>query len=116
MSSTIPIYISTNELRNTSNGEKYTVYKSRWYVLIVFSLLSSMNSLIYGTFGPIASGTMYAYPDWTEADVSMTVMDGSVSYLIFTLPVCWALEKIGIREATIAGTFQFYVRKTCFAN
>ena len=113
MSCTISRDNSVNDLQNIHNGTKYIVYKSRWYVLIVFSLLSSMNSLIYGTFGPIASGMMYAYPGWTETDVSMTVMDGSVSYLVFTLPVCWVLEKIGIRQTTIAGKFQFNVKRTC---
>ena len=93
-------------LKNALNKEKFIAYKSRWYVLILFSLLSSMNSLIYGTFGPIASGLMYAYPSFDEADVSTTVLNGSVSYLIFTIPLCLVLEKRGIRETTIGGTLE----------
>ena len=61
-----------------------------------------MNSLIYCTFGPIASGMMYAY-NWNDAELSMTVLGGSVSYLFFTIPICWVLEKIDIRNTTIAG-------------
>ena len=91
------------KLRNTVNKEKFVAFKSRWYILILFSLLSSMNSLIYGTFGPIASGLMYAYPSFNEADVSTTVLNGSVSYLLFTIPLCLVLEKRGIRETTIGG-------------
>ena len=94
------------DLKNALNKEKFIAYKSRWYVLILFSLLSSMNSLIYGTFGPIASGLMYAYPSFDEADVSTTVLNGSVSYLIFTIPLCLVLEKRGIRETTIGGTLE----------
>ena len=93
-------------LKNALNKEKFIAYKSRWYVLILFSLLSSMNSLIYGTFGPIASGLMYAYPSFDETDVSTTVLNGSVSYLIFTIPLCLVLEKRGIRETTIGGTLE----------
>ena len=93
------------KLKNTANKEKFIAYKSRWYILILFSLLSSMNSLIYGTFGPIASGLMYAYPSFNEADVSTTVLNGSVSYLLFTIPLCLVLEKRGIRETTIGGIF-----------
>ena len=92
--------------KNASNKEKFKAYKSRWYVLILFSMLSSMNSWIYGTFGPIASGLLYAYPEFDEADVSTTVLNGSVSYLIFTIPLCLVLEKRGIRETTIAGMFE----------
>ena len=90
-------------LENGAMANKYIVYKSRWYVLIVFSLLSSINSIIYGTFGPIASGLMYAYPNYNQTDVSTTVLSGSISYLVFTIPLCLLLEKRGIRYTTIAG-------------
>ena len=94
------------KLQSALYKEKFIAYKSRWYVLILFSLLSSMNSMIYGTFGPIASGLMYAYPSFNEADVSTTVLNGSVSYLIFTIPLCLVLEKRGIRETTVGGKIE----------
>lgn len=94
------------KLQSALYKEKFIAYKSRWYVLILFSLLSSMNSMIYGTFGPIASGLMYAYPSFNEADVSTTVLNGSVSYLIFTIPLCLVLEKRGIRETTVGGIIE----------
>ena len=62
------------KIKNTVNKEKFIAYKSRWYILILFSLLSSMNSLIYGTFGPIASGLMYAYPSFNQAFIFIIVV------------------------------------------
>lgn len=104
--SVVSVAPTAEDFKSNTKENKYKVYRSRWYVLIVFSLLSSMCSLIYGTFGPIAMGVLYAYPSWSDSTVSMTVNCGSILYVVFVIPVCWTLESIGIRKCTIAGMFQ----------
>ena len=77
------------------------VYKIRWYILLIFSLLSFQQCFIWQTFGPIERSVRYAYSNWSEDTVVMMGNWGCITFLMFVIPLCWYMEEFGIRSATI---------------
>lgn len=70
---------SANKLKSTMKNilsdsgkimpSDYKIYKIRWYILMIFSLLSFQQCYIWQTFGPIERSVRYAYSNWTEDTV-----------------------------------------------
>ena len=75
-------------------------YKRRWYILLCFSLLAFLQCAVWNTFGPIVKSVEYAY-HWSDATVAMMANWGTITFVIFVFPLCWILETLGLRVATI---------------
>ena len=65
-----------------------------------FSLLAFLQCAVWNTFGPIVKSVEYAY-DWSDATVAMMANWGTIMFIIFVFPLCWLLETLGLRVATI---------------
>ena len=79
----------------------YKVYKSRWYILAIFSLLSFQQCFVWQTFGPIERSVRYAYPNWSKDTIVMMGNWGCITFIIFVIPLCWFLEEFGLRSAVL---------------
>ena len=90
----------SKKLLNAQSG-RYKIYRKRWYILLIFSLLSFQQCFIWQTFGPIERSVRYAYPNWSEDTVVMMGNWGCITFLMFVIPLCWYMEKFGIRNATL---------------
>ena len=82
-----------DELNQT---QEYKVYPRRWYILALFSVMSSMQYLVWNTYGPIESSMKYAF-EWSEATLAVMPMWGTIILVILVFPLCWLQEEKGLR-------------------
>ncbi|CAI9738735.1 solute carrier family 49 member A3-like isoform X1 [Octopus vulgaris] len=84
----------------TPKMDKYKVYKQRWYILAVISVINFSNSVIWITFSPVADVTT-RYFNITITQVNWL----SLVYLIATVPfgiaAIWLMDSVGLRSSII---------------
>ncbi|KAG1695561.1 Disrupted in renal carcinoma protein 2 [Nymphon striatum] len=79
------------------------VYKRRWILIGIFSLLCIMQNAVWNTWGPIAI-TAENYFGWKNSDIALLNNWGNVNVLLFILPAVWLLETKGVRVTVIVST------------
>ncbi|KAK3605961.1 hypothetical protein CHS0354_019638 [Potamilus streckersoni] len=80
---------------------KIAVFKRRWYVLAVFSYANAIQGLIWNTWGPIAQTSEAVYKGWTDSTIGMMANWGNISYIIFTIPMCYFMDRKGLRVSLL---------------
>ncbi|XP_071103050.1 solute carrier family 49 member 4 homolog [Haliotis cracherodii] len=71
-------------------------YKSRWYVLVVFSYAALLQTGLWNTFGPIAQSAKAVF-GWTDANIGMLNNWGNIMNVVFMFPMAWLLDVKGLR-------------------
>ncbi|CAI5438366.1 unnamed protein product [Caenorhabditis angaria] len=86
------------------NKEEPRVFAKRWFILLMFILLSGSNGAQWIQYSIIANVITYYYNvdyllvDWT----SMIYM---LTYIMFFIPAAWILDKYGLRLSVVLGAF-----------
>ncbi|XP_067687770.1 solute carrier family 49 member 4 homolog [Haliotis asinina] len=76
------------------------LYKRRWYIVVLFSLLASVQMLVWNTWGPI-SHTAEAVFGWDDADISLLANWGPITFMI-TMPIfAWMMDTKGLRMCMV---------------
>lgn len=73
---------------------KCKVYKRRWYILIIFSIVASLNNLIWNTWGPI-QGTSQVVFGWDNTTITLLADWGPISFVVAVAPMCWLMDMKG---------------------
>ena len=76
------------------------VYKRRWYILMIFSLMSTTQGFVWSTWGPIATSAYDAF-GWTDADIALLAIWGPVCYILGAPLFLWLQNSKGLRWATV---------------
>ncbi len=76
------------------------VYRRRWYILAVFSLISTTQGFIWGSWGPIANSTNHAF-GWEDRDIALLALWGPICFLPAAPFFSWLQNAKGLRWATI---------------
>uniref|UniRef100_A0A673K4K6 Solute carrier family 49 member 4 n=1 Tax=Sinocyclocheilus rhinocerous TaxID=307959 RepID=A0A673K4K6_9TELE len=79
------------------------VYRRRWVVLTMFSLLGFMQGLVWNTWGPIQISAKHVF-DFSSTDIAVLVMWGPVGYLPWLLFI-WLMDKKGLRASLLLSAF-----------
>ena len=69
------------------------IYKRRWYILAIFSLLAMFQCCMWNTWGPVVDVVKIIYPKWTDATVSLLANWCSIAFLVFMIPVLYLQNK-----------------------
>lgn len=69
------------------------VYRRRWLVLTLFSLLGLMQGMVWNFWGPIQNSAAYAY-GFTKSDIAVLVLWGPVGFIPWLL-FMWLMDKKG---------------------
>ena len=80
--------------------ETTIVYKRRWYILAVFSMLALFQCCVWNTWGPVVDVVKVVYPTWSDATVSLLANWCSIAFLVFMLPVLY-LQNYNLRYSII---------------
>lgn len=80
------------------------VYKRRWYVLLVFSILAGLQGCTWNTWGPIAASSEEAF-GWDDADIALLSAWGMISFLLTSVIFAWIVDVKGLRMAMILTGF-----------
>ena len=76
------------------------IYRRRWYILFIFSMLSCLQFMIWNAFGPIYSSIEYAYK-WSDTTVAIMPNWGTITFMIFVFPFVMLVEKKGLKISAI---------------
>ena len=71
-----------------------TVYTRRWYLLLLFSLVALIQTLIWATWGPISQSAEAAF-SWDDSNIAMCVWMGNVPFALFCIPLAWLMDHKG---------------------
>lgn len=69
------------------------VYRRRWLVLILFSLLAFLQGMVWNTWGPIQNSAKHAF-GFSSTDIAILVIWGPVGFIPWLLFV-WLMDKKG---------------------
>ncbi|XP_047483564.1 solute carrier family 49 member 4 homolog isoform X1 [Penaeus chinensis] len=82
-------------------GDEYRSYKTRFWVLALFSLISLMQLTVWGTWGPIVESALVAYPAWGPNTAASFSNWPPLIGLLFMLPLSSLLQRIGLRKGVL---------------
>ena len=68
------------------------VYKRRWYILLIFSLVAILQDTIWNTWGPIDHTAIFLY-GWSHDLVALFANYGSILYIVAFIPAVYLLER-----------------------
>ncbi|CAL1581480.1 unnamed protein product [Knipowitschia caucasica] len=75
------------------------VYKRRWLVLTLFSLLGFMQGMVWNFWGPIQNSAVHAF-GFTKPDIAVLVLWGPVGFVPWLL-FMWLMDKRGLRASLL---------------
>uniref|UniRef100_A0A158Q7C9 Choline/ethanolamine transporter FLVCR1 n=1 Tax=Elaeophora elaphi TaxID=1147741 RepID=A0A158Q7C9_9BILA len=84
-------------------SEEIHLYKRRYYILLLFALLSASNSMQWIEYSVIAHIVVEFY-SVSYVAVNWTSMIYMLTYILFVLPASWVLDKYGLRISIILGS------------
>ncbi|XP_069980569.1 solute carrier family 49 member 4 [Penaeus vannamei] len=98
--------VNTNiELATSGTGEEHEVitktYRRRFWILLVFAMLTGFQGQQWNTWGPIGASMGAAYPGWGSSTVAMMANWGPITFLIFVAPMCWLMNTRGVRVSVV---------------
>jgi len=76
------------------------VYKRRWYILMLFSMLALYNCTVWNTWGPVADTVQMVYPGWDDSTVSLLANWGPIAFLVFLLPTLY-ISEVNLRASIV---------------
>lgn len=104
----VTVTTGQNEIRTTVTHQSVIdpdtethVYKRRWYVLIVYSLLAFTQNGVWNTWGPIAASTEDAF-GWSDADIALLSNWGPISYVLAAFIMSWVVDVKGLRWSCLS--------------
>ncbi|XP_068921037.1 solute carrier family 49 member 4 [Petaurus breviceps papuanus] len=79
------------------------VYRRRWLVLLLFSLLAFLQGLVWNTWGPIQNSARRAY-GFSSWDIALLVLWGPIGFLP-CFAFMWLMDKRGLRVTVLLTSF-----------
>jgi len=73
------------------NGSHLQVFKRRWYILILFSLVSIGQTVIWNTWGPLAQSAEVAF-GWSLSEIALLTNWGCIMYVSSTVFFSWLMD------------------------
>lgn len=81
--------------------EETHVYKRRWYMLTVYSILACAQGAVWNTFGPIATTTSHAF-GWSSATTALLENWGPITFLLTGFIFSWMMDAKGMKWSCIS--------------
>jgi MFS family permease len=74
----------------------FKVYRTRWFILIIYMLLVAANQMLWITFAPI-TGDATRYYGVSDLQIGILSMCFMIVYVVVSIPASWIIDKYGIR-------------------
>ncbi|CAH1786068.1 unnamed protein product [Owenia fusiformis] len=91
-----------NEDPNTTNKTE-TVYGRRWYILLLFSVVSATQAAVWNTFGPVADSAKIVF-QWEDSVLALLPALGNIAYILTVAFGAWIMDVKGMRVAMVGAT------------
>ncbi|XP_046553132.1 solute carrier family 49 member 4 homolog [Haliotis rubra] len=104
--SSIDIHTSASQEAGnvTQDDVNVKLYKRRWYMLVVFSLMSGTQSFVWNTWSPISTSSEVAF-GWNDGVISLMANWGPITYFIGMPIFAWMLDMKGLRVSSLLSMF-----------
>jgi hypothetical protein len=81
---------------NTSYSEttEVKVYKTRWFILLVYCINGVLQNAMWNTWGPIEATARAVYK-WDSYVIDLMAAWGSITYCITMVPFAWIMDVKG---------------------
>ena len=93
-------------LDNTNEPTAFKVYKVRWYVLILYSVLLFLTGITATLWGTMPNSAEFAF-GWNEDIITLLTNWNPIMNVITTFPFCWLIGKKGLRFSCIVSCVLF---------
>jgi len=74
--------------------DRIQVFKRRWYILILYSLVNVMQSMIWNTWGPLSLSAQIAF-GWSLDEIALLTNWGCIMYALSTFFFSWLMDVKG---------------------
>lgn len=76
------------------------VYKRRWYVLGVFSLLNTIQGTMWNTWGPISDSAILVF-GWSDAEIGLFATLGNLTNCLTVFFASYMMDVFGLRVTAL---------------
>ncbi|XP_019633517.1 PREDICTED: disrupted in renal carcinoma protein 2 homolog [Branchiostoma belcheri] len=70
------------------------LYRRRWYILALYSILAGTQGSLWNTWGPISDSAKFVF-DWEDSDIALLTNWGPIAYMVLAVPVSWLMDVKG---------------------
>ena len=75
--------------------ESCSVYKRRWYILTIFSLIAGVQAAAWNTWGPITGSAEDVF-GWSDGTIALLENWGPIAYILSFLFFSWLMDVKGM--------------------
>ena len=87
--------------RNGNPRAAFASTKEKWWVIIVYLMLSVCQSCTWNIFGPIYPATFVAFPSWTSGYLTWMINSANLALCVFLYPVARGVRAFGVRRTML---------------
>ncbi|KAI8504226.1 Solute carrier 49 member 4 [Branchiostoma belcheri] len=80
------------------------IYKRRWYILGLFSILAATQCMVWNVWGPISDSAKFVF-GWEDSDIALLTNWGPIAYIPLAVPFSWLMDVKGLRISVIVTAF-----------
>ncbi|XP_052806508.1 solute carrier family 49 member 4 homolog [Mya arenaria] len=84
----------------TTSGDVTSVYKRRWYIVLVFSIGTFIQACAWNSWGPITASAEAVF-GWHDSQIGMLANDANIGYMVTVLLFCYFMDVKGLRVSTL---------------
>ncbi len=93
---------ASKESMFTKDSDETKVYKKRWYILAMFSLLCLGQGIVYNTWSPIQSTARAVYK-WDSFMIDLMPALGCIAPCFTIVPLGWLMDVKGMCKEVSRG-------------
>ncbi|XP_052806509.1 solute carrier family 49 member 4 homolog [Mya arenaria] len=83
-----------------ASGDATSVYKRRWYIVLVFSIGTFIQACAWNSWGPITASAEAVF-GWHDSQIGMLANDANIGYMVTVLLFCYFMDVKGLRISTL---------------
>ncbi|EDO40262.1 predicted protein, partial [Nematostella vectensis] len=84
------------------------VFRRRFYILFLFSIISFAQYCAWNTYGPIATTAKTVF-DWSNTEIAVLASMDPITYLVTMLFFSWMMDVKGLRKSMLVSTAFMFV-------
>ena len=74
--------------------DEVKVYKTRWFILLVYGINAMLQGGMWNTWGPIEATARAVYK-WDSYVIDLMAAWGSITFCLFMVPFAWIMDVKG---------------------
>uniref|UniRef100_A0A6P8HA50 Solute carrier family 49 member 4-like n=1 Tax=Actinia tenebrosa TaxID=6105 RepID=A0A6P8HA50_ACTTE len=96
--------IDDNHSYSNSSISRFKIYKRRWYILSMYTVIALTCNLDWNTWGPISQACKILF-GWGNWQVLFLTSWSAISIIVSAIPSTWVMNEKGLRKSVILCTF-----------